>query len=292
MKFNLGERLRTLFHPSSLSTAFYDDLEDLLVEADVGGNTAAGLVSQLKKTVQSKRPAAEGDIVRLLKESMRPWLRPAVIPVSPGALTVCLVCGVNGVGKTTTIGKLASYFRTHGQAQQVIFSAADTFRAAAGEQLALLGERLDIKVIRQNQGADPGAVVFDSLASAITRQADLLLIDTSGRMHNKEHLVKELAKIDKIVTGKLDPGGTYHKLLVIDATTGQNALRQAEAFHVAIGIDSIVLAKFDSTAKGGSVVAIGKELGLPFSFVGSGEKMTDITPFDTDAFLAALFDES
>jgi fused signal recognition particle receptor len=292
MRFKLGERLRKLFTPSAPADAFYDDLEDLLVEADIGGTTSAGLVSLLKKTVQQRRPSGTAGIELLLKEIMRPWLRSAVIPVQPPALTVCLICGVNGVGKTTSIGKLASYFRTHHGVRQVIFSAADTFRAAAGEQLSLLGERLDIKVIRQDQGADPGAVVFDSLESAKNRRADLLLIDTSGRMHNKEHLVKELSKIDKIVAGKLPPDGTYHKLLVLDATTGQNALRQAEAFHAAVGIDSVMLAKMDSTAKGGAVVAIGRELGLPFSFLGSGEKMSDLAPFEADAFLETLFEAS
>lgn len=288
MRFNLGERLRKIFTNAAADTRF-DDLEDLLVEADVGAAVAAQLVSQVRRMNGERRSSGNGDIVALLKEILLPSLHPAVLPITPGSLTVGLVCGVNGVGKTTTIAKLAAHLRDRGQAAHMLFCAADTFRAAAGEQLALWGERLGIKVIRQAQGADPGAVVFDSLESARTHAADLLLIDTSGRMHTKEHLVKELAKIDKIVTNRLPAGGTYHKLLVIDATTGQNAPRQAQAFHQAIGINSVILAKFDSSAKGGAVVTIGRELNLPFSFVGTGEALTDIGPFNPDAFLAALF---
>jgi fused signal recognition particle receptor len=193
------------------------------------------------------------------------------------------------VGKTTTIAKLAEYYRRTSSAG-VLLAAGDTFRAAAIEQLTLWGQRLGVPVISQQQGADPGAVMFDAIRSARARGYDLILADTAGRLHNKAHLVAELAKIDRVVRSRLD-GGTYRKILVIDATTGQNALRQAEVFHEAVGVDSLILAKYDSTAKGGIVISICRELSLPFSFVGTGEQLGDLEPFDRDAFLDSLLTE-
>jgi fused signal recognition particle receptor len=171
----------------------------------------------------------------------------------------------------------------------VLLAAADTFRAAAIDQLVLWGQRLEVPVIRQDPGADPGAVIFDAISSAQANGKDLLIADTAGRMHNKEHLVKELAKIDKIAAGRLE-GRAYKKILIIDATTGQNALRQAEVFHEAVGVDSIILAKYDSTAKGGIAVAVSRELGIPFSFLGVGERPEDIEPFGAEAYLNRLLE--
>jgi fused signal recognition particle receptor len=188
------------------------------------------------------------------------------------------------VGKTTTIAKLAAWYRRRGA--QVLLAAGDTFRAAAIDQLALWGERLQVPVVRQEPGADPGAVIFDAIASARARGADLVLADTAGRLHNKTQLMKELGKIDKIIRARL--AGPYRKVLVIDATTGQNAVRQAEAFQEAVGVDSVILAKYDSTAKGGAVVSLCRDLGLPVSFVGTGEKLEDLELFDGGRFLDVL----
>ncbi|MBN2351828.1 MAG: signal recognition particle-docking protein FtsY [Spirochaetales bacterium] len=290
-KSSLGERLRSLFRRPEGDDARFDDLLDLLIEADVGAAVASAIVADVKRESRERRASDEETLVALCKDMMRSWISAADIVPVKDALNVVLVLGVNGVGKTTTIAKLASFFRKHYGLDDIVLAAADTFRAAAAEQLALWGERLGLKVVRQAQGADPGAVVYDSLESAKSRHAQLLFIDTSGRMHNKEQLVRELVKIDRIATGRRDSAGLYHRMLVIDATTGQNALRQAEVFKASPGIDSIALAKFDSSAKGGIAVAVGKELGLPVSFVGNGERLEDIEPFRTDTYLSSLFGE-
>jgi fused signal recognition particle receptor len=195
------------------------------------------------------------------------------------------------VGKTTTIAKMAQHFRAHRGVSRILLVAGDTFRAAASEQLKLLGERLGLPVIAQDHGADPGAVIFDGIGSARARGDELLIADTAGRLHNKEALVKELAKIDKIVTSRIGDG-TYQKILVLDATTGQNSLAQAEVFHKAVGVDSIVLSKCDSTAKGGMAASVCRELGIPISFLGRGEHLDDLEVFDPDQYLDYLFGTS
>ena len=196
--------------------------------------------------------------------------------------------GVNGVGKTTTIAKMAQHFRTRRGVERILLVAGDTFRAAAIDQLKLLGERLGMPVVAQEQGADPGAVIFDGITSAAARGTELVIADTAGRLHNREALVKELAKIDKIVKARAD-GASYQKILVLDATTGQNSLAQAEVFHRAVGVDAIVLSKCDSTAKGGMVVPICRELGVPFAYIGLGEKLDDLEIFDPEQYLDSLF---
>jgi fused signal recognition particle receptor len=211
--------------------------------------------------------------------------RPLVLP--RGTLTVLLVLGVNGVGKTTTIAKLAAWYRRSQGIESTVLVAGDTFRAAAIDQLRLLGERLGLPVVAQEPGADPGAVIFDGISSARARGSELVIADTAGRLHNREALVKELAKIDRIVRAKA-PGDASRRLLVLDATTGQNALAQAEVFHAAVGVDAMVLAKYDSTAKGGMVVPISRALGVPFAFVGVGEKPDDLEPFDVERYLESL----
>ena len=195
--------------------------------------------------------------------------------------------GVNGVGKTTTIAKLADYYRREKKIEGIVLSAGDTFRAGAIEQLSLHGSRLGFRVVSQAAGADPGAVVFDSIESARARGEKLVLADTAGRMHNKTNLIRELQKIDKVIQSKLG-NGLYRKVLVIDAVTGQNGLRQAEIFHEAVKVDSIVLTKYDGTAKGGIAIAISRDLGIPLSFVGVGEKITDLRPFDKEIYLDGL----
>jgi len=195
------------------------------------------------------------------------------------------VLGVNGVGKTTTIAKLAA--RYIGEGFTPVMSAADTFRAAAIDQLQLHAQRVGCRIVSQNPGADPGAVIYDTISSAAARGEQIILADTAGRMHTKENLLKELQKIDKIVNHRIERA-CYTKVLVIDSTTGQNGIRQAQMFHSAIGVDSLILTKYDSASKGGSVIQIGKDLGIPVSFVGTGEKYADLEVFDRDEFLNAL----
>jgi len=279
----LGSRLRSLFGRPERNLEFFEDLEDTLIEGDIGPAAAQEIIEALKAVPGAGQP--EGLPARL-RQMLAGYVRAQPLTLGAAKPNLFLVLGVNGVGKTTTIAKMAEYFRRTGSAR-VLLAAGDTFRAAAIEQLSLWGERLGIPVVRQQSGADPGAVIFDAIASARAREYDLVLADTAGRLHNKAHLVAELAKIDRVARSRLE-GGTYRKVLVIDATTGQNALRQAEVFHEAVGVDSVILAKYDSTARGGIVVPICRELSLPFSFVGTGEKPGDLVPFETDAFLDAL----
>jgi fused signal recognition particle receptor len=244
------------------------------------------VIATLQESSRQQKPADRSALITLVKELLRDTLRVEPLGLDHGRLNVFLVLGVNGVGKTTTLAKLAQFYRQEIE-DRIVLAAGDTFRAAAIDQLQLWGERLQLPVVRQAPGADPGAVIFDAITSAQARDGGLVLADTAGRMHNKAHLVKELSKIDKVVRGRIGEGN-YRKILVIDATTGQNALRQAESFHDAVGVDSIVLAKYDSTAKGGIVVAISKLLDLPFSFLGTGEQLQDLRPFDTSYYLDTL----
>jgi fused signal recognition particle receptor len=201
-------------------------------------------------------------------------------------LNLFLVLGVNGVGKTTSIGKIAKYYQKKGT-QGLVLAAGDTFRAAAIDQLVLHAQRLDVRVVKQQPGSDPGAVIYDALDSAGSRGEQLVIADTAGRMHNKANLVKELQKIHKIAEKKMG-GKPYKKLLVVDATTGQNALQQAQIFHEAVGVDALILSKMDSTGKGGVAVAISQKLGLPFAFLGLGESQDDLMPFQTEDYLQRL----
>jgi fused signal recognition particle receptor len=285
-KMGLGSRIRNLFSGRKIDESFFEQLEDILIEGDVGALTAVDLVDELRGTGTS-----DGDALRAnLKERLHQLLIPVDVGLIPGKLNFFLVLGVNGVGKTTSLAKLARLFSDTYSTDKIILSAGDTFRAAAIEQLEIHGERLGFRVVSQEHGSDPGAVIFDSIDSAISRNMDLVLADTAGRMHNKQNLVQELSKIDKIIAARVD-SECYHKLLVIDANTGQNGFRQAEVFNEAIGVDSVFLAKYDSSAKGGIVVAIAKQLGIPVSFVGTGEKPTDIQRFNTEQYLEELIGE-
>jgi fused signal recognition particle receptor len=280
----LGSRLRALFGLERTDDQWYDDLEDTLVEGDIGPTTAREMIRRLRET-----PGPRGDrdwLLNALREIAASYLLVAPLELLQGTLNLFLVLGVNGVGKTTSIAKLAHHYGTK-RGKQVMLAAADTFRAAASDQLGLWGQRLGVPVVRQGSGADPGAVIYDAISSAQARGADLVLADTAGRMHTKEHLVRELAKVDRIARGRIREGA-YKRVLVIDATTGQNALRQAEVFSEAVGVDSIVLAKYDSTAKGGIVLSICRDLKIPFSFMGTGERLEAIEPFDPGAFLDSL----
>jgi fused signal recognition particle receptor len=283
----IGRRLRELFQAREFGDEFYQELEDAMIEADMGVRTASEAAEALREAARSRGIRTRAELLGELKSMLKAMVRAEEVRLVPGALNVLLVLGVNGVGKTTTIAKLAGYLQRERGVDKIVLAAGDTFRAAAIEQLQLWGGRLGLPVIAQQTGADPGAVIFDAISSANARGAEVLIADTAGRLHNKDALVKELAKIDKIVQARANEG-SYQKLLVLDATTGQNSLAQAEAFHSAVGISSIVLTKLDSTAKGGMVIPICRDLGIPFSFVGLGEKVEDLRPFDPDEYLDSL----
>lgn len=283
----LGARLKDLFTRSPEGEEFYEELEDLLIESDMGSAATMEAVDELRRRARSEKLRDRGGFLSALAEILAGYLSQTHLELDPEQLNVFLVLGVNGVGKTTTIAKLAQYYRTDAGSDGIVLAAGDTFRAAAIEQLALHGERLGIRTVKQAPGADPGAVIYDALESARSRGDRLVLADTAGRMHSKQNLVNELAKIDKIVKNRA-ADAVYRRLLVIDATTGQNALRQAEIFHEAVGLDAIILAKYDSTAKGGILVPIARELGIPCAFLGRGETYDSLVPFDTDAYLAEL----
>jgi fused signal recognition particle receptor len=264
----------------------WDDVEEILIAGDVG----AGLAMQIVERARARRdaPTAEAAVRAELAALLVPrepgeW-RPA--PAESGLPAVVLVVGVNGTGKTTTIGKLASRYRHEGRT--VLLAAADTFRAAASEQLATWATRSGAQIVAHAPGADPGAVVYDALDAAVARHVDVVIADTAGRLHTKVNLMDELVKIRRIVDRRL-PGTRPETLFVLDATTGQNGLAQARAFHEAVGLSGVVLTKLDSTSKGGIVFAIEDALRVPVRFVGVGEKVGDLLPFDPDAFVAALF---
>ncbi|MDT8299762.1 MAG: signal recognition particle-docking protein FtsY [Spirochaetaceae bacterium] len=274
-----------MFSRSDGADDFYDDLEDLLVEADFGAAAAVALVDQLR-TINNGGTDRE-TLVENLKDIIRPALTVADLNPSPDVLSLYLILGVNGVGKTTTIAKMAHRFINSGSGN-VVLAAGDTFRAAAVDQLEIHGERVGARVVKQDHGSDPGAVIYDAVSSAESRGERIIIADTAGRMHNRANLIKELAKIDRIASERLGENGIFKKILVIDATTGQNGMRQAETFHEAVGVDAVVLTKYDSSAKGGLVAAIGMKMGLPFAYLGRGEGMDDLVPFDPDSYLDEL----
>ena len=284
-------RIDDLFSGSREITGdLLESLEEILFTSDIGVETTQELIDTLHRRVardELKDPAA---LKRILKEEIRGYLDVPEKPLSmpePGQPRVIMVVGVNGVGKTTTIGKLAGRFRD--DHKKVMLVAADTFRAAAVEQLGIWGERTGAEVIRQDTGADPSAVVFDAMTAALSRRMEVVLIDTAGRLHTKKNLMDELRKIHR-VTGRKLPGAPHEVWLVLDATTGQNAVSQAAIFNDAIGITGIVLTKLDGTAKGGIVVGISHQLRIPIRFIGIGEKADDLRPFDPADFVQAIFD--
>ncbi len=264
----------------------WDDVEETLIAGDVGATLAMDVVERARR--QRNPDGAEAAVRAALAARRGPRERPAwrPQPAGPGLPAIIVVVGVNGTGKTTTIGKLAS--RYHHEGRTVLLAAADTFRAAAIEQLQAWAVRSGATVVAHAPGADPGAVVFDALDAAVARGIDIVIADTAGRLHTKVNLMDELAKVRRIVDKRL-PGAHAETIFVLDATTGQNGLAQARAFHAAVGLTGIVLTKLDSTAKGGIVFAIEDALRVPVRFVGVGEKVGDLLPFDPDAFVAALF---
>jgi len=284
VKKGLGSALRALFSRGGITEEVLEELEDLLIEGDINARTAMEIVEEVEKQSGEKENALSRIREILSEDILADELR-----IEPDKLNLFLILGVNGVGKTTSLAKLCRYYEDHQQAQSIMV-AADTFRAAAIDQLEEHGRRLNVRVVRQNPGADPGAVVYDGIESAKNNGIPLVLVDTAGRMHTKANLVRELQKIHKVIQGRIGEGN-YKKLLVIDATTGQNGMRQAEMFHEAVGLDGVVLAKYDSASKGGVVISICRELGIPFVFMGTGEKYGDIEPFNREHFLDILLSD-
>jgi len=283
---NLGDRIGSLVLGEKIEESFLDELEEALIASDVGMKTASLVLTDLKERFKRNELSSPVQVRERLKQVLFEILaeRPASLSLT-GAPSVILVVGVNGTGKTTTIGKLAH--RLKGEGKQVMLAAADTFRAAAAEQLMIWGERNGVPVIKHKEGADPGAVAFDALAAAKARGTDVLIVDTAGRLHTKSNLMEELKKVQRIIAREL-PGAPQETLFVLDATTGQNAFAQAQTFHQEIGVTGIVLTKLDGTPKGGIVFAINKELGLPVKFIGIGEGIEDLKDFDPREFVEAL----
>ena len=278
-KFGIGAKLKALFSgfKKTLDQSFFDNLEDLLIEGDFGAKNAM-LISD---EVNERKPKTEEEFLSIVRELLEDKIKGVELKPDKDELTVYLVLGVNGVGKTTSIAKMATYYKNDGY--KVVMAAADTFRAAAIDQLELHATRTGVRIVRQENGSDPGAVIYDAISSAQARGDNLILCDTAGRMHNKENLVRELQKIDKVIRNRIKPEN-YKKILVIDATTGQNSISQAQIFNEAVGIDALILTKYDSAAKAGALV----QIGIPVAFVGTGEHYEDLHVFDKDEFLTSL----
>ncbi len=279
-----ADRLRKLLGIGIFDDNFWDDLFDLLVEGDMGPLLTEQIVTQLKEECKAQKTSDGKKARMILRTILRKILASPGFSLQSGELSLIMLLGVNGVGKTTTSAKLAAYYGKSYGGENIIQAAGDTFRAAAIEQLKTHGQRLGIRVIAQTHGSDSGAVIFDAIESAQASSAKLIIADTAGRMHTKQNLLMELKKIDKIVLANIAPGN-FKKLLVLDATTGSNALRQAETFAKAVKIYGIVLTKYDSSARGGIIATISRELGIPTFFLGTGESYDDFEPFRADSYL-------
>ena len=277
----VSQKLRLLFAKNKLGDEFYDELEEILISADVSVRTAEDIIEEVKEEAIGNKVKNEQFVTDLLKDILEEKLEEAPVPEFKYPVVIMFV-GVNGVGKTTTIGKVANYFVK--EKKSVTVAAADTFRAAAGEQLSVWAERANVRIVKHEEGSDPSAVIFDAVSSAKARKTDVVLVDTAGRLHVKENLMKELQKMDCVVTREW-PEAQFLKFLVLDATTGQNAVSQARVFDEAVELDGIVLTKLDGTAKGGFVFSLCSELNIPVVFTGVGEKIDDLVPFDAEQFV-------
>ena len=273
---------------TTIDEDLYEELEEALIMADIGVDTSVSIIEQLRERVKEQKIKEPEKVKDVLVEVITDILQADKTEFELSSPSVVIMIGVNGVGKTTTIGKLANNFKKEGKS--VMLAAADTFRAAAIDQLEIWGERNDVQVIRHQENSDPGAVVYDAIQSAKSKQTDVLLCDTAGRLHNKKNLMEELKKIFRIIDREY-PDAQREVLLVLDATTGQNALQQAKLFKEAADITGIVLTKLDGTAKGGIVIAIKNELKVPVRYLGVGEGIDDLRPFDENEFARALFEE-
>ena len=286
-KDGLSEKLRVLFARDKIGEDFYEDLEDILISSDISVSTADEIVENLRDRMIEEKAKDRDYVVAELKEELLACLDMAD-DFELETPAVIMVIGVNGVGKTTSIGKLARYFTDN--KKSVTIAAADTFRAAAADQLEVWAERAKVRIVKSAEGSDPSAVVFDALSSVKAKGTDILIIDTAGRLHTKSNLMEELKKMSRVVERE-HPNASFYKFIALDATTGQNALSQVEVFNEAVGIDGIILTKLDGTAKGGFVVSLCNELQVPVAFVGTGEKLDDIEMFDKEAFVNAILGE-
>ncbi len=287
---NFGDKIDTLIKSTrKLDDEFFEELEDILIQADVGMETSLELVSKIRATAKKKKINDPNEVSDLIKEAIAEIMNTEQVPLNnaPDKPTVILVVGVNGAGKTTSIAKLANKLKQ--EKKRVILAAGDTFRAAAIDQLQIWADRVGVELIKHQEGSDPGAVVFDAISAARARKADVLIIDTAGRLQNKSNLMKEISKVRKVIEKEM-PGAPHEVLLVLDATTGQNAISQARIFGEATGVTGIVLTKLDGTAKGGIVIAVAKELNIPVKLVGIGEGLEDLREFSPNTFAQALFD--
>lgn len=284
-KDNIGKKIFAAFSGRALDDDFYEGLEEAMLTADMGVTATEQILDEFKDEVYREKITDTEKAKNLLKRIMVDSIS-YDIPDYDDPLVI-LLAGVNGVGKTTAIGKLANYFKSIGKS--VVVAAADTFRAAASDQLEVWADRANVRIIKHKEGSDPASVVFDAISSAKARGDDVILVDTAGRLHNKKNLMDELKKIHKVIIREL-PNADYRSYIVLDATTGQNALSQVEIFSEAIDIDGIILTKLDGTAKGGVVMAISAEQEIPVVFVGVGEKIDDLLPFDPEEFVDAIFE--
>ena len=283
-KDNFSSKLRILFSNNKLGNEFYEELEEILISSDVSVTTAEEVVERVKKQAIAEKLKDEAYVTGLLRSILTDMLQESEVE-PPQYPCVIMLVGVNGVGKTTTVGKLAHYFLSQGKT--VTVAAADTFRAAASEQLSVWADRAKVRIVKHEEGSDPSAVIFDAVSSAKAKKTDVVIVDTAGRLHVKDNLMNELRKMDRVVTREY-PEADFLKLLVLDATTGQNAVNQARVFDEAVELDGIVLTKLDGTAKGGFVFSLSSELSLPVIFAGVGEKMEDLEAFDCEAFVEAI----
>ena len=284
---SLGQLFDGVFSGGSVNDELFDDLEEALVLGDTGAATAAAICKELRQKAKKENITDPAAVREMMKEVIADMLRGGQELDLEHKPAIIMVIGANGAGKTTTIGKMAKRFEDEGK--KVVVAAADTFRAAAIEQLEVWAQRSGAEIIKHAEGSDPAAVVFDAIAAGKARHADIIICDTAGRLHNKKGLMEELAKIGRVIEREA-AGSSVETLLVLDATTGQNALNQAREFGAACGITGIVLTKLDGTARGGVVIGIKQELGIPIKFIGVGEQAEDLQPFDPEAFAAALFE--
>ena len=287
---NIREKIEGLFTPGQVTREFLDDVEEALIQADVGVAAASALREELERECRGKSLRDVEDLFSAMADLVRSMFADVAAPlrVAEEGPTVYVLIGVNGSGKTTTIAKLAKRWRDDGKT--VIMAAADTFRAAAADQLAVWADRTGSAIVRHQEGSDPGAVAFDAVRAAVARKANLVLVDTAGRLHTHKNLVEELRKVVRVVGREL-PGAPHEILLVIDGTTGQNGLNQARVFTEAVGVTGICLTKLDGSSKGGIAVGIAKELRIPVKLVGIGEGMDDLKDFDPESFAKALFSQ-
>jgi len=291
-RHQLGDGLATLFlGKKEINQALFDELEALLIRSDVGIDTTQMILQDLTEQTKRRDLKDPGALLAYLKADLTKILKPLEQPLtiaSQNTPHVILVVGVNGAGKTTTLGKLAKFYQNQGHS--VMLAAGDTFRSAATEQLQVWGERNQVPVVAQHQGADSASVLYDAVSSAKAKNIDVLLADTAGRLHNKSHLMEELKKIIRVIQ-KIDSTAPHEILLVLDASIGQNGLNQAKVFHEQLNLTGLAISKLDGTAKGGVIFSIAKSLGLPIRFIATGEQINDIAPFQAQPFVSALFDE-